>query len=335
MIFFSFQVKMAQNPWAVDSIKSFYFLKCPECDFDTREENLFENHATENHPLSFVLFDKKYVEEDFDTIDIKEEPLSHSDTQISYDDKKSSTHNQFPPLSSVTENNSLLDVPELKKEPADESYRDEKLSRNNEIDINNSEMETYSTDVSIIGNNLQEDPLNSEVHEEKKQYECFDCHKVFVRYETLEAHISSVHGGIKVLFKCKVCDGSFLTVDELREHCMTSHLNLKCTVCGAVFLKNEALKAHMSSVHERIKIVFKCTICDGRFSTAEELNGHCTTSHNDLRCTVCSAIFLKSQTLKSHMLSVHENINPFKCSECVSSFSIVQDLNQHMQGNRD
>ena len=73
-----------------------------------------------------------------------------------------------------------------------------------------------------------------EVHEEKKQYECFDCHKVFVRYETLKAHISSVHGGIKVLFKCKVCDGSFLTVDELREHCMTSHLNLKCTVCGFV-----------------------------------------------------------------------------------------------------
>ena len=146
--------------------KDFYFLKCPECDFDTKEENSFENHATENHPLSFVLFDKKYVEGDFDTIDIKEEPLSHSDTQISYNDQKSSTNNHCSQLSSVTEDNAMLDVPELKKEPTDESYMDENQSRNNEIDLNNSEMETYSTDVAIIGNNLQEDPLNSDVHEE-------------------------------------------------------------------------------------------------------------------------------------------------------------------------
>jgi hypothetical protein len=25
------------------------FLKCPECDFDTKEENLMENHITGNH----------------------------------------------------------------------------------------------------------------------------------------------------------------------------------------------------------------------------------------------------------------------------------------------
>ena len=65
---------MAQNPWAVESIQAFYFLKCPECDFDTKEDNLFENHATENHPLSIVLFGNKSVKKDFDTIDIKEEP---------------------------------------------------------------------------------------------------------------------------------------------------------------------------------------------------------------------------------------------------------------------
>ena len=59
---------MAQNPWAVDSIKAFYFLKCPECDFDTKEENSFETHATKNHPLSLVLFGKKSDNEDFDSI---------------------------------------------------------------------------------------------------------------------------------------------------------------------------------------------------------------------------------------------------------------------------
>ena len=50
---------MTSNPWQVESIQAFSCLKCPECDFDTKEENLFENHAKENHPLSLVFFDKE------------------------------------------------------------------------------------------------------------------------------------------------------------------------------------------------------------------------------------------------------------------------------------
>ena len=108
---------MSQNPWAVDSIKAFYFLKCPECDFDTKEENSFETHATKNHPLSLVLFGKKSDNEDFDSIYIKEEPLSHSDTLISEDTQISYVDNKIFLKSSVTEDNSMLDVHELKQEP--------------------------------------------------------------------------------------------------------------------------------------------------------------------------------------------------------------------------
>ena len=47
------------NPWQVDCIDSFTYLKCPECVFDTKEKTCFQNHAIENHPLSHVLFGKK------------------------------------------------------------------------------------------------------------------------------------------------------------------------------------------------------------------------------------------------------------------------------------
>ena len=50
------------NPWEVESIQDFYFLRCPECDFDTKEENSFEKHATENHPSSIAFFDKNSVQ---------------------------------------------------------------------------------------------------------------------------------------------------------------------------------------------------------------------------------------------------------------------------------
>ena len=53
---------VAENPWQVDSIHAFYFLKCPECTFDTNEEFTFQEHAIENHPLSFVLFQTDLVE---------------------------------------------------------------------------------------------------------------------------------------------------------------------------------------------------------------------------------------------------------------------------------
>ena len=55
---------MTYNPWDVDSIKSFSYLKCPECVFESQEEDIFQNHATENHPLSFVFFGGKKEEDD-------------------------------------------------------------------------------------------------------------------------------------------------------------------------------------------------------------------------------------------------------------------------------
>ena len=48
----------ADNPWQVESIEAFYFLKCPECMFFTKEDKGFYHHAVKNHPLSIILFGK-------------------------------------------------------------------------------------------------------------------------------------------------------------------------------------------------------------------------------------------------------------------------------------
>ena len=53
---------MGDNPWLVDSIHSFSVFKCPECIFDSIEEYNFQDHAIQNHPLSFVFFGKPGVE---------------------------------------------------------------------------------------------------------------------------------------------------------------------------------------------------------------------------------------------------------------------------------
>ena len=58
-----------ENPWHVDSLQAFSFLKCPECTFDAKEEDIFQFHAIENHPLSLVLFGKVFKEEEFEDLD--------------------------------------------------------------------------------------------------------------------------------------------------------------------------------------------------------------------------------------------------------------------------
>ena len=57
-----------ENPWYVDSMQDFWFMKCPECIFETREEDIFQAHAIGNHPKSCVFFDFKPKEKE----DVKE-----------------------------------------------------------------------------------------------------------------------------------------------------------------------------------------------------------------------------------------------------------------------
>ena len=51
---------MGGNPWLVDSLQTFWQLKCPECTFDSKEEDIFKYHAVTKHPLSLALFAKEF-----------------------------------------------------------------------------------------------------------------------------------------------------------------------------------------------------------------------------------------------------------------------------------
>ena len=85
------------NPWQVESIQAFYYLKCPECEFDTIDENMFEDHAIENHPMSLELFGKKSLKEgEFDYVMIKEEQISDVDEQDNNCEKYDFIHSELP-----------------------------------------------------------------------------------------------------------------------------------------------------------------------------------------------------------------------------------------------
>ena len=56
----------------------------------------------------------------------------------------------------------------------------------------------------------------------EKPFECEICNTGFSRKPQLNAHISSVHEGIKP-FKCKICDASFSQKGDLNKHVSSVH----------------------------------------------------------------------------------------------------------------
>lgn len=45
------------NPWQVETLEAFTFLCCPECTFKSKQNESFEAHAVENHPLAKTFFE--------------------------------------------------------------------------------------------------------------------------------------------------------------------------------------------------------------------------------------------------------------------------------------
>ena len=63
-----------ENPWQVNSIEAFAYLKCPECDFDSKAESSFKSHALKTHPLSHVFFGNATVNNDTKVTILKYDP---------------------------------------------------------------------------------------------------------------------------------------------------------------------------------------------------------------------------------------------------------------------
>ena len=103
---------MNSNPWQVDSIQTFYCLKCPECMFFSDKELDFKDHAIKNHPLSNLFFDKFKKNEDMaspliDPAMIKEE-LCDTISEENCDLNFSGINDEYVDRIKVEENNETV-----------------------------------------------------------------------------------------------------------------------------------------------------------------------------------------------------------------------------------
>jgi KRAB domain-containing zinc finger protein len=359
------------DPWQVDSIQDFWFLRCPECSFDTKEEEHFRVHAIKNHPESLGLFEKTVKEEAIDT--------SFENEEQNY--KITDYFNKIPSDSLFL--SSICPEVLIKEEDI------EKIS-----DYDGKRYNCFQSDnifTGITGQKVQVDTVHKGA-----RYNCENCDRKFSQKWQLFVHIKADHrennsdnsnekigqryDEIKP-FSCKWCDKSFFQVNEVKEHIKFHNQiyekkktikSFNCLSCDKNFRKNHLLKIHKESVHEGKKHV--CPTCGIACSSKNGVYKHIKQVHENIKrksikesmcpicgknlkislkthiemvhegkrpftCSICGLTMATKGNVKMHIQSVHEKIKPNKCSRCESSFFHIGDLKRHIEsvheGKRD
>ena len=80
------------------------------------------------------------------------------------------------------------------------------------------------------------------------------------------------------IYKCDVCDKSFVLIHTLKRHFKIIHndckgSSCKCDYCGKTFLSTGHLRRHVESKQD-IRIVPRCDQCKKPFSSNDTLRRH-------------------------------------------------------------
>ena len=181
-----------------------------------------------------------------------------------------------------------------------------------------------------------------------KQFKCNYCASIasFETKQELIKHVSKFHQ-----FKCDMCTTSFGRIEDLTRHKFNFHsVPVVCTFCQSKFGKLEELSKHAEccpqfncklcptlsfkslgdlTQHKKAshRIPFRCTYCNSSFAKYADLKQHVSTTH-DFQCNSCPAHFEDLALLSQHKKQYHSAI--FGCKYCVSRFSSLDDLNNHV-----
>ena len=279
---------MKGNPWHVESIHAFYFLKCPECGFDTKEEKNFQTHAIQNHPLSSVLFGERVLAKKIVILEQKpdpdeyekdwnnqEESLLPSNDQIITDESTSEIKEEI--LEEIN-----LDIP-IKEE---QDYYETNFSEENSPTEMTQDYFGYN-DYSIV------DPLSKEIPQNEAST------SIPLIHESRNKKVKRTTNAVKK--KANDNSGVSSNTNESGKN--------KCDICNKTFSYSHALNRHVKTVHLQMRS-WTCEFCEGKFKQRSDLNNHVLAKHHKVKpwsCHYCNSHFTQKSNLTKHIKSMHEN----------------------------
>jgi len=314
---------MTYNPWQVHSIQDFSFLNCPECSFKSKEENFFQHHAMQNHPLSFVLFElddvKVKVEEENSAVTSEEQNKRHDKfesyigVKLEEDESLHYEDNNIDPMRHCTisfdENEEGEVIPKIiKKKTVKSNSSLTSLKKKKKRKILFDDYDDHKDD-SIENSNTILDESSIE------KIKCYYCEEYFTKQKMLKEHaqIHSIDGN----FSCKDCDKKLPTYKKLIHHNLNQHTSYTCAKCQKVLPGKQVYDNHKKACHVDKSIkMFKCDQCPHATHAKEYLNNHKKRMHakGEFVCQECKKAFTKEGLLINHVCG-SEN-DHFKCPKC-------------------
>lgn len=137
-------------------------------------------------------------------------------------------------------------------------------------------------------------------------------------------------------FVCAICQKCFRSNKKAKEHVKRTHSaeesrKFQCKTCGKRFAIRSEYVSHCRIHNEDRK--FSCKACGKRFKSAHHLKEHMalhSTSADKLHsCRICGKSFRQRGALVAHV-GYHDKLKPFKCIFCNKGFTMVSELQRHM-----
>ena len=344
---------MDGNPWQVESLQDFLYLKCPECTFDTQEDLSFQDHALQNHPLSSVFFGEILVKEENSNLG---EDSDYKDPLTTFSEIPTLVP-IFPKLSSVKEE--LIDNSSEFKEKIEKIYNlktpkphgcskcdkcfttSKRLNKHFDIVHVGKKLEIEKkikqelNEGSELNENTGENssPKRPKPYKERVKKQCPKCDKKLSSLN-LKSHIKRVHERI-FPFLCNTCGYKATGNAELKNHVAVVHEGKRhiCSICGVGVTSPTYLKKHIEAVHEGIKR-YMCEFCEYRCYEASDIKNHVQKVHDKIKthqCDICQKLFGTTAELNQHISAVHEGLKPHQCSQCDRKFSARGGLDSHIK----
>ncbi|CAN0417595.1 unnamed protein product [Lampetra planeri] len=168
-------------------------------------------------------------------------------------------------------------------------------------------------------------------HTGEKPFKCAACGKSFASLNNVRKHHNTVHLDLRP-FKCPRCGKCFTSRTFLRMHMLrhTGERPHECARCGKLFRHRSSLDVHKRT-HTGEK-PFGCAQCGKMFSRRHHLHHHelTHTGEKPCKCTYCGRTFSHAHNLKTHM-RLHTGERPHACSFCAKTFTETGTLKKHLR----